>query len=106
MICREAQTLIEPFIRDELNIHKTREFIAHIEKCAACRDELEVRFLVDAVTREMSGEADMDYDFANRLKNRIAEKKRKIGNYTLLMFLVTLIGSVLLVLAFYYFIIL
>lgn len=106
MNCREAQTLIEPFIKEELNIRKMREFIDHIEKCEECRDEFEVRFLVDMTTAELSGDNDIDYDFQNLLRNRIADCKRRIGNYTLLVFFTGLVTSVLLILAFYYFIIL
>ncbi len=106
MNCGEAQSLIEAFIKDELSMRKTKEFIDHIESCGTCREELEVRFLVEMTAAELDNETDLDYDFANMLKNRIVEKKRRIGNYTLLAFLILLVSAVLLVLAFYYFIIL
>lgn len=106
MNCEEAQALIRPFIKDELKMKKTGEFISHIEKCSACRDELEVNFLVEMANAEFTGDQDIDYDFANLLKNRIADKKRRIENNKLLAFLILMVCAVLLILGVYYFIIL
>ena len=46
MICREAETLVIPYINHELTDEKMAEFLEHIENCENCREELEIYYTV------------------------------------------------------------
>ena len=45
--CQEAEHLVTPYINDELTGDETEAFLAHIESCRNCQEELEIYFMVD-----------------------------------------------------------
>ena len=51
MTCKEAESLVMPYIKNELTDEELFEFLEHIEHCPECREELEIYFTVDAGER-------------------------------------------------------
>ena len=43
MDCKEFNGLIHDFLNDRLNETELSEFLAHIESCDNCRDELRIQ---------------------------------------------------------------
>lgn len=46
LVCKEAEKMVVPYMKDELNNRELRSFTAHIRKCPACREELETYYIV------------------------------------------------------------
>ena len=46
MDCKETEKKIPSFLQDELDGSRLEEFIAHVENCAECKEELSIQFLV------------------------------------------------------------
>ena len=46
MDCKEFNGLIHDFLNDRLNETELSEFLAHIESCDNCRDELRIQYLI------------------------------------------------------------
>ena len=46
MDCKEFKRLISDFISDQLDYHTLKNFCSHMERCADCREELVIQFLV------------------------------------------------------------
>ncbi len=46
MNCKEAEKKIPSFLNDELDGRGLAEFVAHIEDCPDCMEELSIQFLV------------------------------------------------------------
>lgn len=71
MKCKEAEKLIPLFLDDELENEDLREFMDHIEKCEACKEELTIQFLVlEGVARLETGNV---FDLQKELKIRIED---------------------------------
>lgn len=76
MNCREAQSLIVPFIENRLTDEKKEAFIQHVENCSECYDELEVYFIVFSGIRQLDGNHQDDIsDFKGELKRYIQQQK-------------------------------
>ncbi len=53
MTCREAESLVLPFIHGELDDETAADFLEHIDGCADCREELEIYYTVEAGIRQL-----------------------------------------------------
>ena len=51
MDCREFESNIPSFIKDELPDERYDSFIEHYSKCSECNEELEILYLVDHTIR-------------------------------------------------------
>ncbi len=46
MDCKEAQKMIPAFLSGELKHRELKQFLAHIEECSECMEELTIQYLV------------------------------------------------------------
>ena len=54
MTCKEAENLVIPYIRHELDDDvRMEEFLDHIDSCENCREELEIYYTVEAGIRQL-----------------------------------------------------
>ena len=53
MTCREAESLVIPFVHNELDDETAADFLEHIDGCADCREELEIYYTVEAGIRQL-----------------------------------------------------
>lgn len=47
MDCKRIQSMIIPYIRDELNNEELELFLDHINSCKECREELEIYYIIE-----------------------------------------------------------
>ena len=47
MDCKRIQSMIIPYIRDELNNEDLELFLDHINSCKECREELEIYYIIE-----------------------------------------------------------
>lgn len=66
MDCKEFNGLIQDFLHDRLSEMKLAEFLAHIDECPDCREELQIQYLIyEGLERLEEGEAfDAERDLA------------------------------------------
>lgn len=80
MDCREAQSMIVPFIEDKLSIEQKEAFLEHIEHCSSCYDELEVYFIVYSGLKQLDADTPDISDFKGELKRYIEVQKADIAH--------------------------
>ena len=74
--CKEAEKMIQPFIRDDLDNYEKKQFLAHVDECASCHEELSIQFLV---TTGMQRLEDGDtFDLNKELKLKVHTEKRHL----------------------------
>ncbi len=76
--CQEAEHLVTPYINDELTGDETEAFLAHIESCRNCQEELEIYFMVDVGLKQLD-KGYGTFDIAGRWN---AESRNPIPGYT------------------------
>ena len=84
MDCKEFNGLIHDFLNDRLNETELSEFLAHIESCDNCRDELRIQYLIyEGLERLEAGDTfDVDRDLADvmKLQKRMGIKMAAIAS--------------------------
>lgn len=73
MNCKEMTDLILPFIQGKLDADQTMLFLKHIENCPACREELEIYYMVYAEIDGLDNNANPSYDLEGELEKRIQQ---------------------------------
>ena len=75
--CQEAEHLVTPYINDELTGDETEAFLAHIESCRNCQEELEIYFMVDVGLKQLD-KGYGTFDIAGALERRIEESYSRV----------------------------
>jgi anti-sigma factor RsiW len=74
MECREVRQLAEAFVSEQLLVETTQAVVAHLERCPACRAEIEGLRRLRAATRsafERAAELSVHPEFATKLESRL-----------------------------------
>lgn len=74
MDCREVRPLLEAFVSDQLLVETTEGIVAHLERCPACRAEVEGLRRLRAATRSAfatARELDARPEFLSSLRDRL-----------------------------------
>ncbi len=77
MTCQEAERLVTPYIRDELSGDELEAFLAHLENCRNCQEELEIYFMVDVGLKQLDSGSGT-FDIIGTLQKRIEESYAKV----------------------------
>lgn len=83
MICKEAESLVMPYIKDDLTDEELQEFLEHIETCPNCREELEIYFTVDVGIRQLDSETG-NYNIKGALEAALEQSKERLQAIRLL----------------------
>ena len=84
MKCSEAERKVLPYIRDELAGDELAEFLAHVDSCPSCREELEIYYMVDVGLKQLDSENDAAFgasDIVGRLRRRLEESHRHVRTF-------------------------
>ncbi len=77
MDCNEAEKRIPFFLQDELDGSQLEEFIAHVEACPECKEELSIQFLVsEGLERLESGN---NFNLQEELLMKLADAGHRIS---------------------------
>ena len=74
MTCKEAELLVIPYIRGELDDETLQEFLDHVDSCPECREELEIYFTVDVGIRQLDSETGT-YNIKGALEAALEESR-------------------------------
>ena len=78
MTCNKAQSLITPFINDELKLKELEEFISHIRSCKECREELEVYYALLTAMKQLDEDKNLSNDYSLELSEKLDREQEKI----------------------------
>lgn len=85
MDCKQFEKLIPDFIERKLDYPALKRFYEHMERCAECREELNIQFLVmEGIRRLEDGNA---FDLQYELRQRLEETRRKIRFHSAFLYL-------------------
>ncbi|MBQ7839515.1 MAG: zf-HC2 domain-containing protein [Lachnospiraceae bacterium] len=74
--CKQTEKLIPYFIKDEMDNYTKRQFLAHVEECPSCYEELSIQFLVSAgMQRLENGDT---FDLNRELKMKMFTERRHL----------------------------
>lgn len=72
MDCSKVQSMIEPFLNEELGDADKVGFINHVRSCKVCHDELEVYHVIYSVVDQLDNNAeDENIDYMATLERRL-----------------------------------
>lgn len=101
MNCREFESNIQSFIKDELPDEKYDSFIEHYNKCSECSEELEILYLVHH-TINTDETDDFSFNLKEQLEIHMKEvedkvyrryKKRFLRNTSIILAEITTLAS-------------
>lgn len=79
MDCTKVQSMIEPFLKNELNDSDKDFFISHVRSCKACMDELEVYHVVYSVVDQLDNDTeDENVDYMATLEHKLTRQETKV----------------------------
>jgi hypothetical protein len=78
--CKEIQGLIPGYLAGSLNLKEAKQFTGHIKKCAGCRDEVEISYLLaEGLHKAEQGET---IDLHADLEEMLGETEEAIQHLT------------------------
>lgn len=81
MECKEAERLVQAYIRNEIPPRKLEEFIEHVNQCPSCYDELETYYTIYFAIKYLDEDKHTSYNIKNMLnenmKKKLAQVKRQ-----------------------------
>jgi hypothetical protein len=98
MDCKEFEKRIPDFIADRMDYETLKQFGEHMKRCAECREELVIQFLVsEGISRLEEGDAfDLQKELDIRLK-AAAKKLELFGRFLHAGYAFEIIGACLLI---------
>lgn len=92
--CKESERMVTPYINDELDGDELQAFLAHLENCPNCQEELEIYFMVDAGLKQLD-KGYGTFDIIGSLQRRIEEsyyRVRRMWVFRILRYAVNTLG--------------
>ncbi len=76
MDCSKVQSMIEPFLNDELGDAEKENFISHVRGCSECHSELEVYHVIYSVVDQLDHNAeDKNIDYMATLDRKLTRSQ-------------------------------
>lgn len=75
MNCREAESLIQLYIDNQLSPKKLEAFISHVKKCPSCYEELETYFIIHNAVKYLDEDRHDSYNMTALLSENLKEKE-------------------------------
>lgn len=74
--CKQTEKLIPAFIKDEMDKRTEKRFLAHVDQCPSCLEELSIQFLVtEGMQRLENGDT---FDLNRELKLKMMMEKKHL----------------------------
>lgn len=83
MDCKEFEKKIPDFIKKDMDFITLKRFMQHGHRCAKCKEELTIQFLIDeGLVRLEEGSA---FDLNYELRSRVQEAEKKIRRHEFML---------------------
>ncbi len=84
MDCKEFEKMIPDFLEQKMDFITLHKFNEHRKQCGACKEELDIQFLVsEGMLRLEEGDS---FDLQNELDVRLQEAERKIHFHNVFLY--------------------
>ena len=78
MDCNRIQSMIVPFINDELNIKELELFLDHLAGCENCMEEVEIYYTLLTAMRQLDEDKSLSGDYRHELEHKLEEAQERI----------------------------
>ena len=78
MDCKTAQSLVIPYINDQLSDEETEDFLEHIENCKEGYEELEIHFTIHYALQKLDEDDKVSFNIPKMLKENLKDAKNRI----------------------------
>ena len=83
LICKEAQKMVIPYIKDELSNADLRRFVEHVKACPDCRDELETYYIVYKGLMQLDEKEELPMNMMEALNDDLHISDQHLKNVSL-----------------------
>jgi hypothetical protein len=77
MTCKDAEKLIPEFLDDDLDNRELSEFLAHVDSCPECKEELTIQFLVRVGMQRL--EDGNTFNLSSELDHLLVDSKKRLS---------------------------
>ena len=105
MDCSKVQSMIEPFLKDQLSNADKDGFISHVRTCRSCHEELEVYHVIYSVIDQFDTDSeDENIDYMATLEQKLtrsedgAKRRRAFRQVAVTLALVAVLVAICLIL--------
>ncbi|WP_081861318.1 anti-sigma factor family protein [Butyrivibrio sp. AE2032] len=77
MTCKDAEKLIPEFLDDDLDNRELSEFLAHVDSCPECKEELTIQFLVRVGMQRL--EDGNTFNLSRELDHLLVDSKKRLS---------------------------
>lgn len=84
MTCKEAEQLVQGYIKGDLEGKQLKRFVEHVQTCDNCFEELEIYYTVFEGLQQLESGASIN--IGKEISNRLMMSERKIRQYSLFRF--------------------
>ncbi len=78
MNCIQTQSMITPFINDELNIKELEQFLDHVFTCPDCMEEVEIYYTLLTAMKQLDEDKNLSGDFKNELRRKLEDAQERV----------------------------
>lgn len=100
MDCKKAQSLVTPYVKQELDENQTEEFLEHISGCPECHEELEIYFTIYFALKKLDEDQDVSYNIKQMLEEDLETTRTRLRArklFRLFSYVIMVMAEVLLV---------
>ncbi len=78
MTCSKVQSMITPFVNNELSMQEMEGFLDHMESCPNCKEELDFYYVLLTAMKQLDEDRNLSYDYKKDLSDKIKKSQEKI----------------------------
>lgn len=78
MDCKTAQSLVIPYIKNELDDEELEDFLNHIKNCKECYEELEIHFTIQYALKKLDEDERVSFDMPVMLKENLKAAQSRV----------------------------
>lgn len=81
MDCQRAQSLINKYVHNELDLNTLEDFLLHVEQCPDCMEELEVYYIVFQGFRRLDEDENIAVNYHEEFLKTLTDNENKLRHY-------------------------
>ena len=85
MNCKDAKSMLLPFLKDELSAGEADGLCRHLKECGQCREDLEIYYIVERGIEGLNEDSYSTYNFKEDFENLLNARQRQARNHLSLL---------------------
>lgn len=78
MECKKVEQLVKPYIEGKISDKNLDKFLAHIETCEECYEELEINYTIFSALMQLDDKPDVSYNIHAMLLEELKDSRKYI----------------------------